>query len=243
MGICYAIGFTMIRTESLTVGVGDVEILKNVDVSIPSGEIHAVMGPNGSGKSTLCHAVMGNPVFNSTGSIYIDNEEITNLLEDERSKKGLFQSFQYPVGLPGVTLREFVHSINNEISEDDINQLAREYGVEEFLSRDVNIDLSGGEKKRSELFQLATMKPKGILLDEIDSGLDIDALRRVSDGVNALRSKERAFLIITHYQRLLDYIKPDFVHVLVDGKITKTGCVELALELEKVGYEEIGARK
>ena len=238
MGVCYAIGFIMIRTESLTVGVGDVEILKNVDVFIPSGEIHAVMGPNGSGKSTLCHAVMGNPVFNSTGSIYIDNEEITNLLEDERSKKGLFQSFQYPVGLPGVTLREFVHSINNEISEDDINQLAREYGVEEFLSRDVNIDLSGGEKKRSELFQLATMKPKGILLDEIDSGLDIDAIKLVAGLISSLANENNAIMLVTHYSRILKYLEISKVHIIVDGKIVMSGDSDLIEQIDSEGYSQ-----
>ena len=228
----------MIRAENLTVGVGDVEILNNVDVSIPSGEIHAVMGPNGSGKSTLCHALMGNPIFHSTGSIYIDDEEITDLLEDQRSKKGLFQSFQYPVGLPGVTLREFVHSINNEISEDELNELAREYGVEDFLSRDVNIDLSGGEKKRSELFQLATMQPKGILLDEIDSGLDIDAIKLVADLISSIANENNAIMLVTHYSRILKYLEISKVHIIVDGKIVMSGDSDLIEQIDSEGYSQ-----
>ena len=228
----------MIEIKDLHASVENIKILKGLNLNVNKGEVHAIMGPNGSGKSTLCHALMGNPVFNSTGSIYIDNEEITNLLEDERSKKGLFQSFQYPVGLPGVTLREFVYSINKEISEDDMNELAKEYGVEEFLSRDVNIDLSGGEKKRSELFQLATMKPKGILLDEIDSGLDIDAIKLVAAFISSLSNENNAIMLVTHYSRILKYLEISKVHIIVDGKIVMSGDSDLIEQIDSEGYSQ-----
>ena len=228
----------MLKVENLKVSIGEVQILRGVNIEVPSGELHAIMGPNGSGKSTFCHALMGNPDYSQSGKITVGQTDISNFTQYERSAAGVFQSFQYPVGLPGVTLKEYIDEINPELTEKEIKELSEKFNVDQFLDRDVNVDLSGGEKKRSELFQLAVKKPQVALLDEIDSGLDIDALRIVSEGVNSLRSKEKSFLIITHYQRLLDYIKPDFVHVLKNGQIIKSGDHELAKELEKVGYED-----
>ena len=228
----------MIKTKKLNVSIGDIDILKGIDIEIPDGEIHAVMGPNGSGKSTLCHAIMGNPIFSSDGEIYLDNENISEFAEEERAKKGLFQSFQYPTGLPGVTLREFATYINPDISLEEIDKFAETYHVKEFLSRDVNIDLSGGEKKRSELFQLAIKNPKGILLDEIDSGLDIDAIKDVASLISSISNKENTILIVTHYSRLLKYLEISKVHVIVDGKIVLSGDSEIINKIDSDGYSK-----
>lgn len=228
----------MIKTKNLNVSIGDVNILKNIDIDIQRGEIHAVMGPNGSGKSTLCHAIMGNPIFSVQGEIYLNNEIISDYEQEIRAEKGLFQSFQYPTGLPGVTLREFVSNMNDKISSEEVEKLAEDYGVAEFLSRDVNIDLSGGEKKRSELFQLAIRKPKGILLDEIDSGLDIDAIKLVSSFIASISSEDNAIMIVTHYSRILKYLEISKVHVIVGGKIITSGDSEIIQQIDSNGYTQ-----
>ena len=228
----------MIKTKNLNVSIGDVNILKNIDIDIQRGEIHAVMGPNGSGKSTLCHAIMGNPIFRVQGEIYLNNEIISDYEQEIRAEKGLFQSFQYPTGIPGVTLREFVSKMNDKISSEEVEKLAEDYGVAEFLSRDVNIDLSGGEKKRSELFQLAIRKPKGILLDEIDSGLDIDAIKLVSSFIASISSEDNAIMIVTHYSRILKYLEINKVHVIVGGKIITTGDSEIIQQIDSNGYTQ-----
>jgi Fe-S cluster assembly ATP-binding protein len=228
----------MIKTENLNVSIGDVNILNNIDIEIQKGEIHAVMGPNGSGKSTLCHAIMGNPIFDVQGEIFLNNEIISDSEQDERAKKGLFQSFQYPIGLPGVTLREFVSYMNDKITSEEVEKLAEDYGVSEFLSRDVNIDLSGGEKKRSELFQLAIRNPKGILLDEIDSGLDIDAIKLVSSLISSLSNNDNAIMIVTHYSRILKYLEISKVHIIVDGKIITSGDSEIIQKIDSNGYAQ-----
>ena len=199
----------MLKIENLKASIGEVEILKGVDLEIKPGELHAVMGPNGSGKSTLCHVVMGNEVYKSEGSIFIDEEEISKKQQNERSEMGVFQSFQYPVGLPGVTLFEFSKIINPDLSDDEITSLAESFKVKEFLDREVNVDLSGGEKKRCELFQLALKNPKVALLDEIDSGLDIDAIKTVAELINENRNDTTSYLIVTHYSRILNYLDVD----------------------------------
>ncbi len=228
----------MIKTKKLNVSIGNTDILKDIDIEIPDGEIHAVMGPNGSGKSTLCHAIMGNPIFSSDGDIYLDNENVSKFAEDERANKGLFKSFQYPIGLPGVTLREFASYINPEISLEEIDKFAETHGVKDFLSRDVNIDLSGGEKKRSELFQLAVRNPKAILLDEIDSGLDIDAIKYVADFISSISNKRNSILIVTHYSRILKYLEISKVHVIVEGKIVLSGDSEIIDKIDSDGYTQ-----
>tara|TARA_B100000586_G_scaffold95715_1_gene68286 strand:- start:1132 stop:1821 length:690 start_codon:yes stop_codon:yes gene_type:complete len=229
----------MIKTKKLNVSIGNTDILKDIDIEIPDGEIHALMGPNGSGKSTLCHAIMGNPIFSSDGDIYLDNENVSEFAEDERANKGLFKSFQYPIGLPGVTLREFALYINPEISLEEIDKFAETYGVKDFLSRDVNIDLSGGEKKRSELFQLAIRNPKGILLDEIDSGLDIDAIKDVANFISSISNKRNSILIVTHYSRILKYLEISKVHVIVEGKIVLSGDSEIIDKIDSDGYIQL----
>ena len=196
------------------------------------------MGPNVSGKSTLCHAIMGNPIFDVQGEIFLNNEIISDSEQDERAKKGLFQSFQYPIGLPGVTLREFVSYMNDKITSEEVEKLAEDYGVSEFLSRDVNIDLSGGEKKRSELFQLAIRNPKGILLDEIDSGLDIDAIKLVSSLISSFSDNDNAIMIVTHYSRILKYLEISKVHIIVDGKIITSGDSEIIQKIDSNGYAQ-----
>ena len=228
----------MIKTKKLKVSIGDIDILKDVDIEIPDGEIHAVMGPNGSGKSTLCHAIMGNPIYISDGDIYLDNENVSELPDNERADRGLFKSFQYPIGLPGIRLREFASYINPEISLEEIDKLADTYNVKEFLSRDVNIDLSGGEKKRSELFQLAIRKPKAILLDEIDSGLDIDAVKDVAKFISSISNEENSILIVTHYSRILKYLEISKVHVIVEGKIVLSGDSDLIDQIDSGGYSQ-----
>ena len=228
----------MLKIENLKASIGEVEILKGVDLEIKPGELHAVMGPNGSGKSTLCHVVMGNEDYKSEGSIFIDEEEISKKQQNERSEMGVFQSFQYPVGLPGVRLLEFSKIINPDLSDDEITSLAESFKVKEFLDREVNVDLSGGEKKRCELFQLTLKNPKVALLDEIDSGLDIDAIKSVAKLINENRNDTTAYLIVTHYSRILNYLDVDKVHIVVNGEIAKTGTKELIEEVDSGGYTQ-----
>ena len=228
----------MLKVQNLEVSVGEVQILKGVDIEVPSGELHAIMGPNGSGKSTFCHAVMGNPDYDQSGNITIGETDVSELTQFERSTAGVFQSFQYPVGLPGVTLKEYTNEINPDLSDDEINILSKKFNVQEFLTRDVNVDLSGGEKKRSELFQLAIKKPKVALLDEIDSGLDIDAIKSVSSLINENRDDQTSYVLVTHYSRILKYLDVDKVHVVVNGEIAKTGTKELIEEVDSGGYTQ-----
>lgn len=229
------------------------EILKGIDLTIPDGEVHAIMGPNGSGKSTLSYVLMGKDDYEVTdGSISLDGQDLLEMEPDERAAAGVFLAFQYPMEIPGVATMTFLRTAINavrkargseELSTPDFMRLVKEKAEElkvkpEMLKRPLNVGFSGGEKKRMEVLQMALLDPKFCVLDETDSGLDIDALRIVADGVNALRGAGRSMLVITHYQRLLDYIVPDRVHVIADGKIVRSGDKELALELERSGYAE-----
>lgn len=228
----------MLKLENLTASIGDVQILKGIDLEIKPGELHAIMGPNGSGKSTLCHVVMGNVTYQEQGKILIDNSDLSGKKQIERSNAGVFQSFQYPVGLPGVTLREFSQNINKDLNNEEIDKLAEKFSVKEFLDREVNVDLSGGEKKRCELFQIALTSPKVALLDEIDSGLDIDAIKSVAELINANRDETTSYLIVTHYSRILKYLDVNMVHIVVDGEIVKSGSKELIDEVDSDGYTQ-----
>lgn len=242
----------MLKIKNLHASVEGEKILKGINLEINPGEVHAIMGPNGSGKSTLASVIAGNEDFEVTqGDILFEKANISELSPDERAHKGIFLSFQYPVEIPGVSVTNFIKTSINQIRKargqkdmpaNEMLKKIREKSAllemdRKFLSRSLNEGFSGGEKKRNEIFQMAMLEPKLAILDETDSGLDIDALRIVSDGVNRLRSKENATLVITHYQRLLDYVVPDVVHVLMDGKIVKTGGKELAKELEERGYD------
>ncbi len=242
----------MLKIKNLHAHIEGNEILKGIDLEINAGEKHAIMGPNGGGKSTLANVIAGNEAYEITeGEIFFEGENILDLSPDERAQKGIFLSFQYPVEIPGVSVMNFmrtaINALRNAKGEDDISgkelmaQLKKNselLGIDrKFLQRYLNEGFSGGEKKRNEIFQMAMLNPKLSILDETDSGLDIDALRIVSDGVNKLHRDDNAALVITHYQRLLNYIIPDFVHVLIDGKIVKTGDKNLALELEEKGYD------
>jgi Fe-S cluster assembly ATP-binding protein len=246
----------MLQIKNLHATVGDKEILKGLNITVNAGEVHAIMGPNGAGKSTLASIIAGNENYEMTsGEILLDNEDISEMAPEERAHKGVFLSFQYPVEIPGVSVTNFMRtSINEtrkaqgkeEMPASEMLKLIREKSElleidRKFLSRSLNEGFSGGEKKRNEIFQMAMLEPKLAILDETDSGLDIDALRIVANGVNKLKSKDNAVIVITHYQRLLDYIIPDFVHVLMDGKIVKSGGKELAYELEEKGYDWIKA--
>ena len=247
----------MLDIKNLSASVDGKKILSEFDLKIKPGEVHAIMGPNGSGKSTLANVLTGKKGYKINGKILYQGIDLLSLSIEERAQKGLFMAFQYPLEIAGVNTNNFLKTSLNTIRKvkglkelDSLEFLklvktkAKNLKIDEkILARQLNVGFSGGEKKKNEILQMTILEPKLAILDETDSGLDIDALRIVSDGVNSLRSKERSFLIITHYQRLLDYIKPDSVHVLVDGKIAKTGCSELAQELERVGYEEMGARK
>jgi Fe-S cluster assembly ATP-binding protein len=244
----------MLEIKNLHASVDDKKILKGVNLTVKAGEVHAIMGPNGSGKSTLAQVLAGRDTFGVTaGEILIDGENILELDPEERAARGLFLAFQYPVEIPGVRNNYFLRTALNAVRKargekelDAMEFLKLVKGKmkllkidESFMNRSVNEGFSGGEKKRNEILQMAILDPKLCVLDETDSGLDIDALRIVAGGVNALRSPDRAMVVITHYQRLLNYIVPDVVHVFVDGKIIKTGGKELALELEQEGYEEV----
>lgn len=242
----------MLSIKNLHARVEDKEILKGLNLEIKAGEVHAIMGPNGAGKSSLASVLAGKPNYEVTqGSVTLDGKDLFELSPEDRAREGVFLAFQYPIEIPGVSNINFLRTAMNEIrtykglpnyTAKEFLQLSKEkQKLVEFdaklVSRSLNEGFSGGEKKRNEIFQLAMLNPKLGILDETDSGLDIDALRIVSRGVNKLRSADNAFLIITHYQRLLDYIVPDFVHVLYDGKIVKTGDKNLALELEEKGYD------
>ena len=246
----------MLSVANLHVSVGETPILKGLSLQVPAGEVHAIMGPNGAGKSTLSYVLTGRQGYEVTaGSARLDGEDLLALAPDERAARGLFLSFQYPLEIPGVPALTFVRTALNaqrkargepEMGAPEFLKKARETAAAlkmdfEMLRRGLNVGFSGGEKKRMEIFQMAMLSPRFLILDETDSGLDIDALRIVSDGVNALRSPERAMLVITHYQRLLDYIRPDRVHVLANGRIVASGGPELALELEKSGYDRYAA--
>ena len=244
----------MLQVKDLRANIGDKEILKGVNLTVKPGEVHAIMGPNGSGKSTLSSVLAGNPVFTVTGGeVTFCGKDLLALSPEDRSHEGLFLSFQYPVEIPGVSMVNFMRAAINEqrkyrgeepLSATDFLRIMREKReiVEldnKLASRSVNEGFSGGEKKRNEIFQMAMLQPKLSILDETDSGLDIDALRVVAGGVNKLKTEQNATIVITHYQRLLDYIAPDFVHVLYKGRIVKSGGPELALELEEKGYDWI----
>ena len=244
----------MLEIKNLHAKVEEKDILKGINLEIKSGEVHAIMGPNGSGKSTLASVITGKEEYEMTdGQIIFENENLEDVSPEERAHKGIFMSFQYPIEIPGVTTTNFIKTAINEtrkaqgekeMSAKDMLQKLREKCDlldidQKFLSRSINDGFSGGEKKRNEIFQMAMLEPKLAILDETDSGLDIDALKIVANGVNKLKSKDNAVLVITHYQRLLDHIVPDFVHVLFDGKIVKSGGKELAFELEEKGYDWI----
>jgi Fe-S cluster assembly ATP-binding protein len=235
--------------KNLHVKVEGREILKGIDLTIQPGKVHAVMGPNGSGKSTLAYTLMGHPGYEvSDGEVFLDGADVLVLEPNERAKEGLFLAFQYPHSVPGVTMANFLRTAVNATHENPVppkefrQKLLEKMKIlrmnPDFGGRYVNEGFSGGEKKRAEILQMAMLQPKYAVLDETDSGLDIDALRIVADGVNALLGPDLGVLVITHYQRLLNYITPDFVHVLVDGKIVREGGPELALELERAGYEQ-----
>ena len=239
---------TALSITNLRASVGTIDILKGVDLEVPFGEVHAIMGPNGSGKSTLCHVLTGKSDYSAEGSILLDGEEIIDLPIDERARKGLMQAFQYPVEVPGVGLEEFMvevgaaRGIPSEVLTQRIEEAAGTFAVDGFLERSLNDELSGGEKKRSEMFQISVLDPKVVVLDEIDSGLDIDAVRQVSEAVEALRSPEVGILLITHYSRILRYLTTDRVHVMMNGRIVDSGGAELADELEDGGYEAVRSR-
>jgi len=245
----------MLEIKNLHVSVDGNEILKGIDLSVQPGEIHAIMGPNGSGKSTLSHVIAGRDGYEITGGrIVFQGEDLSGMEPEERAAKGIFLAFQYPVEIPGVAnttfMKEALNAIRRYHGEDELDamqfvkimrQKTKELGIsDDMLKRAVNVGFSGGEKKRNEILQMAILNPTLAVLDETDSGLDIDALKIVAEGVNKMRSPERSILLITHYQRLLDYIVPDKVHVLAHGRIQRTGGKELALELEEKGYAEFG---
>jgi len=248
----------MLSIKNLHATVGGDEILKGINLDIKAGEIHAIMGPNGSGKSTLAQVLAGNETFTVTqGDVLLDGNNLLELATEERAREGIFLAFQYPVEIPGVSNMQFLRTAVNsqrqhrgepEMNAAEFMKLARETSKQvdldpSFLKRGVNEGFSGGEKKRNEILQALLLQPRLAILDETDSGLDIDALKVVADGVNALKSKDRAVLMVTHYQRLLNHIVPDFVHVLADGRIVKSGGKELALELEERGYGWLGVNE
>jgi len=244
----------MLHIKDLHASVNEKDILKGINLEVHAGEVHAIMGPNGSGKSTLASVIAGKDTFEMTkGELTLNNEDISELDPEERAHRGVFMSFQYPVEIPGVSVTNFIKTAINETRKakglkdmpaSEMLKLIKEKADlldidRKFLSRSLNEGFSGGEKKRNEIFQMAMLDPKLAILDETDSGLDIDALKIVANGVNKLRNKDNAVVVITHYQRLLDHIIPDFVHVLMNGKIVKTGTKELAHELEEKGYDWI----
>ena len=244
----------MLEIKNLHVSIEEKKIIKGLNLSINKGEVHALMGPNGSGKSTLSYVLSGKDKYEiDDGTIEYNEKNLLELDVDERANEGLFLAFQYPMEIPGVQtsffLKTAINSKRKYLGHSEMDALefaklmkskAEELNINtEMLKRDLNVNYSGGEKKKQEILQMSMLSPKMAILDETDSGLDIDALRIVSEGVNKLRSKENSFLVITHYQRLLNYIKPDFVHIIADGRIVKSGDYTLALELEEKGYEEI----
>ena len=238
----------MLKINNLHASVETTEILKGISLEIKAGEVHAIMGPNGSGKSTLANVLMGNPVYEVTkGTIEFNGEDVTEDPVDKRAKKGMFLAFQYPESIPGVTIVNMLKTALTNIEETDytavelrlkVADAMKDLGLSpDFVDRYLNEGFSGGERKRNEILQLAVLNPKLAILDETDSGLDVDGLRVVGEGVNKLRTPERGYLIVTHYQRLLEYINPDFVHVFIDGKIVESGSKDLSDKLEKDGYE------
>jgi len=244
----------MLEIKNLCVSIDDKQILKGMNLKINDGEVHALMGPNGSGKSTLSYVLSGKEGYKiESGSVHYNGKDLLDLEVDERANEGVFLAFQYPMEIPGVQTSFFLKTAINAKRKyqglDEIDALefakfikskAQELDISpDMLKRDLNVNYSGGEKKKQEILQMSLLEPKMAILDETDSGLDIDALRIVSEGVNKLRSSDNSFLVITHYQRLLNYIKPDFVHIIADGKIVKSGDFSLALELEEKGYDEI----
>src|SRR5438270_565874 len=246
---------SLLEIRGLTASVGDKPILRGIDLRLDVGQVHAVMGPNGSGKSTLAQVLAGNPAYEVTGgSITYKGQDLLEMEPEERAHEGIFLAFQYPVEIPGVSNAYFLRAAYNEIrkarGDEEIDPMGFADLMDEkmklvemdaaMLTRSVNTGFSGGEKKRNEILQMAVLEPRLAILDETDSGLDIDALRIVAHGVNALRGPDRATIVVTHYQRLLNYIVPDFVHVLVNGRIVRSGGPELALELEDKGYVDIG---
>ncbi len=243
----------MLEIINLKASINKRDILNGLNLKINPGEVHAIMGPNGSGKSTLANILSGKNGYKITGDLKYKGENLKDIPVEQRAQKGIFLAFQYPIEIPGVNTNNFLKTSLNTIrkakGEKEIDTLAflklvkekaKELGIDEkILSRQLNVGFSGGEKKKNEILQMKILDPNLVILDETDSGLDIDALKTIADGVNSSRSKDKSFLVITHYQRLLDYIKPDFVHVLSSGKIVKSGSRELALELEKKGYKKI----
>ena len=243
----------MLKIKNLKASVNKKSILKGLNLTIKPGELHAIMGPNGSGKSTLANVLSGKNGYEITGEINFRGENLKSIPVDKRAQKGIFLAFQYPLEIPGVNtnifLKASLNSIRKSKGEKELDTLAflklvkektSELGIDEkTLSRQLNVGFSGGEKKKNEILQMKILNPNLSILDETDSGLDIDALKIIAKGVNFSRSEKKSFLVITHYQRLLDYIKPDFVHVLSDGKIVKTGCSELAEQVEKTGYKKL----
>ena len=243
----------MLVIKNLKASINNREILKGLNLKINPGEVHAIMGPNGSGKSTLANVLSGKNGYKISGEVKYLGESLNDIPVEERAQKGIFLAFQYPLEIPGVNTNNFLKTSLNTIKKakgekeidtiaflELVKEKAKELGIDEkILSRQLNVGFSGGEKKKNEILQMKILDPNLIILDETDSGLDIDALKIISDGVNSSRSEKRSFLVITHYQRLLEYIKPDHVHVLSDGKIIKSGTSELALELEKKGYKKL----
>ena len=241
----------MLELKNLKAAIGEKSIIKGLNLSVKPGEVHAIMGPNGSGKSTLANVLSGKNGYEISGSLKFEGQNLNEIPIEERARKGIFLAFQYPLEIPGVNTSNFLKTSLNTIRKSKgeksldtitllrlIKEKASELNIDEkFLSRHLNVGFSGGEKKKNEILQMKLLEPRLAILDETDSGLDIDALKIVADGVNSYKSKKNSFLIITHYQRLLDYIKPDFVHVLSNGKIVKTGDSDLAQELEKTGYK------
>lgn len=239
---------TALRVSDLSVAIEGKRILDRLSLEVPLGELHAIMGPNGSGKSTLCHVLTGKEGFQVKGSAFLDGTDLMALDVDERARAGLLQSFQYPTQVPGVQLREFLMEAGEEhgVPEEEITRRieaeSSRFGMERLLERSLNTDLSGGEKKRSEIFQVAVLRPRVALLDEIDSGLDIDAVKQVAEAVQAMRAPDLGVVLITHYSRILRYVTADRIHVMIDGRIVDSGGAELAEELERGGYDAVRKR-
>jgi Fe-S cluster assembly ATP-binding protein len=243
----------MLEIKNLKASVNNRDILKGLNITIKPGELHAIMGPNGSGKSTLANVLSGKNGYEISGEIKYQGKDLIEIPVDERAQKGIFLAFQYPIEIPGVNTNNFLKTSLNKVrkarGEQEVDTLSflkivkersSELGIDKkMLSRQLNVGFSGGEKKKNEILQMKILDPNLSILDETDSGLDIDALKIIANGVNSSRDKKKSFLVITHYQRLLNYINPDFVHVLSDGKIIKSGCMEIAEELEKTGYKKI----
>ena len=243
----------MLEIKNLKASINNRDILKGLNITIKPGELHAIMGPNGSGKSTLANVLSGKNGYKISGEMNYEGTSLIKIPVDERAQKGIFLAFQYPTEIPGVNTNNFLKTSLNKVrkarGEKEVDTLtflkiikekSLELGIDEkILSRHLNVGFSGGEKKKNEILQMKILDPKFAILDETDSGLDIDALKTIANGVNSSRDKKKSFLVITHYQRLLNYIKPDFVHVLADGKVVKSGGMELAEELEKTGYKKI----